>query len=233
MIVSYSGGKDSTAMLLTMIENNCIIDEIIYYDVETWEFPEMRNHIEKVEKLIERKITRLKGRNNFDYFFSEHILKKGKNKGTKGYGFPSITRRWCTREKIRTINRHIKICNNVAIGYNYDEIRRIKNQETKARNIIYPLIEKKITSKKALEICKSYNFNWDGLYDNYVRVSCWNCPLQRDSELRTLYTHKPELWNRLQEMQDKSWNSFRMDYTRIEDYERKFKAEKRQMKMKF
>ena len=51
-IVSFSGGKDSTAMLLMMIENNKI-DEIIFLDT-TVEFPQMYEHIEKVEKYIGR-----------------------------------------------------------------------------------------------------------------------------------------------------------------------------------
>jgi len=38
-IVSFSGGKDSTAMLLKMIENNMLIDDIIFLDT-TVEFPE-------------------------------------------------------------------------------------------------------------------------------------------------------------------------------------------------
>jgi 3'-phosphoadenosine 5'-phosphosulfate sulfotransferase (PAPS reductase)/FAD synthetase len=43
-IVSFSGGKDSTAMLLKMIENKMKIDEIIFCDT-TVEFDEMYEHI--------------------------------------------------------------------------------------------------------------------------------------------------------------------------------------------
>ena len=45
-IVSFSGGKDSTAMLLKMIEKGMPIDEIIFCDT-TAEFPEMYDHIKK------------------------------------------------------------------------------------------------------------------------------------------------------------------------------------------
>ena len=48
-IVSFSGGKDSTAMLLLMIEKGYKIDEIIFLDTGV-EFPEMYEHIEKVKK---------------------------------------------------------------------------------------------------------------------------------------------------------------------------------------
>ena len=58
-IVSFSGGKDSTAMLLKMIENNMTIDEVIMCDTGV-EFEDMYNHIEKVQSMINIPITILK-----------------------------------------------------------------------------------------------------------------------------------------------------------------------------
>jgi 3'-phosphoadenosine 5'-phosphosulfate sulfotransferase (PAPS reductase)/FAD synthetase len=55
-IVMFSGGKDSTALLLKMIELNMQIDEIISVDTGV-EFPEMYNHIKKVENFIKQPIT--------------------------------------------------------------------------------------------------------------------------------------------------------------------------------
>jgi 3'-phosphoadenosine 5'-phosphosulfate sulfotransferase (PAPS reductase)/FAD synthetase len=216
-IVSFSGGKDSTAMLLLLLEQNKRIDEVVYFDAESWEFPEMHEHINKVEQYTGLKITRLKAKRNFDYFFSDHIITKGKAKGQIGYGFPSATRRWCTREKIRTINKYIKDAEVVYIGYAFDEQNRIKKEETKAEPI-YPLIDAKITEKEALQMCYNNGFDWGGLYEVFKRVSCWCCPLQPNSELKKLYDFKPELWRKLQQMQDVSINTFRMNYKRIEDY---------------
>lgn len=45
-IVSFSGGKDSTAMLLRMLEENMPVDEILFYDTGK-EFPDMYDHIKK------------------------------------------------------------------------------------------------------------------------------------------------------------------------------------------
>ena len=50
-IVSLSGGKDSTAMLLMMIEKKEPIHHIVFFDTG-WEFPEMISHIDKLEKYI-------------------------------------------------------------------------------------------------------------------------------------------------------------------------------------
>lgn len=50
-IVQFSGGKDSTAMLLMMLEKDMPIDEIIFCDTGK-EFPQMYEHIEKIQKYI-------------------------------------------------------------------------------------------------------------------------------------------------------------------------------------
>ena len=48
-IVSFSGGKDSTAMLLMMLEKGIDIGRVVCVDT-TKEFPEMYRHIEAVQK---------------------------------------------------------------------------------------------------------------------------------------------------------------------------------------
>ena len=48
-VVSFSGGKDSTAMLLKMIEEKIPIDCILFCDTGL-EFPQMYEHIDKIEK---------------------------------------------------------------------------------------------------------------------------------------------------------------------------------------
>ena len=70
-IVSFSGGKDSTAMLLMMLEKGIPIDDIVFCDTGM-EFPEMYNHISKVEKYIKRKVTVLKRAETYQYFLGEH-----------------------------------------------------------------------------------------------------------------------------------------------------------------
>ena len=74
-IVSFSGGKDSTAMLLMMVEREYPIDEIIFCDTGK-EFPALYRHIDKIEEYINRPITRLKPDKTFDYLMFEHIKKK-------------------------------------------------------------------------------------------------------------------------------------------------------------
>ena len=82
-IVSFSGGKDSTAMLLRMVEENMQIDDIVFCDTGK-EFPQMYEHIKKVEEYIKRPITIIKSDKSFDYYMFEHEKTRGKNKGQKG-----------------------------------------------------------------------------------------------------------------------------------------------------
>lgn len=221
-IISFSGGKDSTAMLLKMIENKMPIDEIIFCDTGK-EFPQMYEHINKVMDYIKRPITILHSEKSFDYYMFEHEKAKGKNKGQKGYGWPSGRCRWCTTLlKNNVINKYLSKYKDDGyieyIGIAYDEQDRIKNK-------IYPLVEWKMTEKDCLEYCYKKGFNWDGLYEHLDRVSCWCCPLKRIREYKVLYKYYAKLWEELKEMDEKANNTFRNDYS-VKELEKKFRKEK-------
>lgn len=224
-IVSLSGGKDSTAMLLKLIENNEPIDEIIYCDVGK-EFPQMYDHIAKLEKYIGQKITVLKSEKNYDYYMFDHIKTKGKNIGQKGYSWAGIKQRWCTSKlKTDVIQKYLKEKygkNEVIqyVGIASDETKRIKNDP----KIIYPLVEYKMTEQDCLEYCYSKGFDWGGLYKIFKRVSCWCCPLQSLNELRKLRKYFPNLWEELREMDKRTYRQFRADFS-VEELEERFAKE--------
>lgn len=225
-IVSFSGGKDSTAMLLLMIEKNIKIDEIIFLDTGM-EFPAMYQHIKQVESFINRSITILRAEKSFEYMMLEYEKQRGKNKGQKGYSWPDFRNRWCTSYlKKQVIKKYLKKYKDYEIvefhGIAVDEVKRLeKNNE---KNVRYPLAEWNVTEKEALEYCYNKGFNWDGLYNNFNRVSCWCCPLKNLKELKTLYLKYPVLWNKLKEWEQKTYRKFRSDYD-ILDLEYKFKKE--------
>lgn len=218
-IVSFSGGKDSTAMLLKMIDMRYEIDDIIFVDT-TKEFESMYVHINKVEKYINRKITRLKI--DFDYWFHKHIKTRGKNKGKIGYGWPDFKNRWCTALKRDSIKKHLKGIKHVQYhGIAYDEQHRAKQDI----NIKYPLIDFKMSEKDCLNYCYNLGFDWNGLYRKFSRVSCYCCPLKKIKELKIIYNEFPILWNKMVVLDKKSFRKFRNDYSLIE-LERKFKDKK-------
>lgn len=209
-VVSFSGGKDSTAMLLRMIEEDMPIDIILFCDTGL-EFPEMEEHIDKVEKYIGRKITRLKSEKDFMYWATEHerIVRSDKIPGVKpgdilkGYAYPSNFIRWCTKElKLNIVDKYLRELKKdyeviQYVGIAYDEPNRIKDNP----NIIAPLFHIwKMVETDCLEYCYDRGFTWGGLYEIWSRVSCWCCPLQSLDDLRKLKNHRPELWERLKQM---------------------------------
>lgn len=63
-VVSFSGGKDSTAMVCGMKDRGMKIDLILYCDTGL-EFPAMYEHIKQVERYVGIPITRLKAEKTF------------------------------------------------------------------------------------------------------------------------------------------------------------------------
>ena len=100
-VISFSGGKDSTALLFLMLEKGCKINRIINVDT-TKEFPEMYEHIRKVQSMIDIPIEHAKV--PFDYWFAQHVKTRGKNVGKQGYGWPSPLGRWGTALKRTAVN---------------------------------------------------------------------------------------------------------------------------------
>lgn len=208
-VVSFSGGKDSTAMLFMLLERGCRIDRIIYIDT-TKEFPQMYDHIEEVQKRIPMKIETYTI--PFDYWFCEHVKTKGKAKGCIGYGWPTVRRRWCTELKTRTFSNALKkIPSTVYVGLAVDETSRIQKLD---KNKFAPLALWGVTEKDALEYCKRLGFTWGGLYDEgFPSVSCYLCPLQGMKSLELLYKNHKDLWREMVELDRKSEYPFRPDCT--------------------
>lgn len=107
-MVSLSGGKDSTAMLLRMLEEGMRVDIILFCDTGL-EFPAMYEHLDKLERDIGRPITRIRSFHTFEYYLTqkEILVKHKKNAGQRnyrGYGWSGPLNRWCTKE-LKTIPR--------------------------------------------------------------------------------------------------------------------------------
>ena len=201
-IVSLSGGKDSTAMLLHMLELKYEIDQIIFFD-SGWEFPQMYKHLDKLEKYINRPITRLYPKRPFDVMLSK-------------YGWPNHFVRWCTTYKVNTIKKLKPTVDYQGIAA--DEFHRIKKHKRKAS---YPLIEWGWTEKMCLEYCYKKGFTWAGLYKYFKRVSCFCCPLKGIKDFRKLYNFFPDEWNELKAKDRKSPKDFKR-HKKVIDLESEF-----------
>ena len=210
-IVLFSGGKDSTCMLLMMIENNISIDDIVFCDTGQ-EFPEVYRHIKDVQIYSGRKITVLKGEKGWHYWFAEHTKTKGKRKGQKGYGWPDWQCRWCVRVlKNQPLTKYIHNLSAPAHTYYaiiYDERHRSHDNAYPGAPV-FPLVDWKITQKQALRYCYEQGFDWNGLYRLFSRTGCFCCPLKRISELETLYYFFPHLWRKIKNMDRLTHTTFK------------------------
>lgn len=216
--VSLSGGKDSTAMLLLMIERNMPIDMVLYADTGM-EFPEMYGHIAKLDAyLYEQRgihITVLRHPRGFEYLMFDEPKQKPSSIANRmklgvplyGNGWPGIRVRWCTGAlKTKLIDKEVKRLKGELnalhyIGIAADEAWRCKGEQ-------YPLVGWGITEAQALQICYDRGYDFGGLYEIYHRASCWCCPFQRIDELRKLRKHHPELWDKLRELDDRAIKQF-------------------------
>lgn len=233
-LVSFSGGKDSTAMLLGMIERGMKIDCILFCDTGL-EFSGMYEHIKKVEQDIGRQITVVKSNESFEYLLfeapierkvdSNFVRKYGKNH--TGYGWAGPKMRWCTaklkdapREKfLQPLKKQYDIIEYVGIAA--DEGYRLERVRNRLSNHRHPLVEWGMTEADCLKYCYDKGYDWGGLYECYKRVSCWCCPLQSLAELKKLYMNFPDLWQKLKEWDNKTWRKFRADYS-VEELEVRF-----------
>ena len=239
IVVNLSGGKDSTAMTLHLIELGIHIDEVICADTYK-EFPAMYRHLEKMKKVIEDlgiKFTILKSKQSFDYLMFEHMPKR-KNKeleGLPGYSWAGSRSRWCTSKlKVDLINRHLsdlqKQFNVIQmVGIAADEQYRLERPSNQKVNQRHPLVEWGWTEKQALQYCYAKGYDWEGLYEIFDRVSCWCCPLQSLDELRNLRRYFPELWEELKSMELKTWRNFRAHYS-VQQLEIRFELEEKYQK---
>ncbi|MBI9110025.1 phosphoadenosine phosphosulfate reductase family protein [Maridesulfovibrio ferrireducens] len=235
-IISLSGGKDSTAMLLLMLEKNIPIHSAVFFDTG-WEFPQMHDHLDKLEKYTGVGLIRLRPEKTFNYWMFERrvVARKGEKRGTVhriGNGWPSPMRRWCTRQKVSALEAYTKDFEKPVqcIGYAADEAHRAEAKtlnKKKHWKFRFPLIELGVDEREALSLCKSHGFDWGGLYDHFRRVSCFCCPLQRLNDLRILRNEFPDQWSQMLEWDASvpGHNRGFRDYATVHDLDAKFAYE--------
>lgn len=84
-VICYSGGKDSTAMLLWAIREGISPRRVVFADTG-WEHEETLRYVDYIEHLLGVSIARVRGKETFE----ERVRRLR--------GFPSSGRRWCTDE---------------------------------------------------------------------------------------------------------------------------------------
>lgn len=213
-ILCYSGGKDSTAMLIHLLENNKPIDEILYVDVGDWVWESSKEHLQKVKDTFNVEITSID-------------ITDDLRKGFERWGFPSFLNRWCTGIKREVMRKYLREKYGEResivqyIGYCADEEQRTSKKLYSSYDVEYPLVDAEITTEMALKLCKENGFDFGGVYEHHSHFNCWLCPLQRVDELKWIFDNDKEKWEVLRQMQFSTDGTYYPNKT-IFDFEKRF-----------
>jgi 3'-phosphoadenosine 5'-phosphosulfate sulfotransferase (PAPS reductase)/FAD synthetase len=219
-ILSFSGGKDSTFLLLELIRRKCQLDEVQFFDTG-WEYPVMYQHIEKCKKICEEngiQFVTLHPQYDFDSLFSK-------------YSWCGGCARWGTAYKTQALDKQSQRNkgNIVYIGIAADETERLKKERADFKR--FPLAEWGITEAECLKGCYAAGFDWGGMYEHLDRLSCKFCRNKNLKELRNIRKYYHDVWEQLKAYQDRTnlpykhaCKAFPSGLT-VQDLERRFELE--------
>jgi 3'-phosphoadenosine 5'-phosphosulfate sulfotransferase (PAPS reductase)/FAD synthetase len=222
--LSFSGGKDSTYLLLELIRRKYPLDEVVFFDTG-WEFPAMYEHIEKCKNLCEEngiKFITLHPPKPFDYLMLEHITRNG----DKGYSWCGGNSRWGTAYKTKALDKYRRQNKNnciVYVGIAADETERLEKE--RGDRMRFPLADWGITESECLKGCYKAGFDWGGMYEHLSRLSCMYCRNKNLKELRNIKKYYPEVWCRLKEYQSKTNLPYKTNGTTVFDLDKRFAFE--------
>lgn len=236
-VASCSCGKDSLAMVLTLIEKKAPLDCVIFFDAGK-EFESVYRNWNKLKVILAEnniEAVTLTANKTFDYYFSEHKIKTRDASAKIGYSWCGGRCRWMTQFKVSAISNFYKehFKNEVIVEYvgiAKDELDRV-NIKRENTIKVYPLIYWNMTENDCLVKCYKSGFNWlenNGidLYDVLDRVSCYCCSNKNLKELKAIYKYLPTYWQKLKAMQNKTNIPFRKNGETIQDLENKFISQK-------
>jgi len=216
-IASFSGGKDSTAMVLKLIQLNYPLDEIVFYD-NGMEFKATYNvvkYIFSVAKNHDIKCTTLTCPYGFLYKAFDKVVNHRDGTIGNGYSWCGGICRWGTTDKLTYIDKYCQNKNaKCYVGIAFDEQKRLE-KERKAYKL-FPMADWKMSETQALQYCYEKGINWNeptnltesGYIDLYTildRVSCWCCANKNLYELRNIWFYLHDTyWQKLKEFQSKT-----------------------------
>lgn len=208
-VASCSFGKDSLATILLAKKYGEPLDEIVYCEVmfdetTSGEIPEHIDFIKnKAIPTIESwgyKIKVLRSEKTYISSFYR-VVTRGKLAG-KINAFPLCGRcciqRDCKIPPIEKYKRSLPTDTIQYIGIEHDEQERLSRLK---EGLQISLLEKyKVDSRGAKDICEAAGL-LSPIYEFTERGGCWFCPNAKEKELRHLYDHHKELWNKMLELQ--------------------------------
>ena len=218
-MVSWSGGKDSTASIILAHENREPLDEIIFsevmYDIQNEMSGENPYHIHFVKEVAKPlfeswgyKVTTVQSEKDYLYLFNRIIEKPTKHMEKKGkrYGFPVVGMCHVQRDlKVKPINEYLRQISEPItqyIGIGIDEPKRLESLRKKKGCV--SLFEKfGYTREMAKEKCMEYGL-FSPCYELSNRGGCWFCPNAKLEEQREIKKNYPEVWSQFVSLEDQT-----------------------------
>lgn len=210
-VIGSSFGKDSMATTLVALEKGLPIDEILYCEVMfddeiSGEVPEHRDFIyDKAIPFFDKhgiKTSVVRSGKTFVQLFRKVIGGKGEYAG-RIWSWPLCGRCWVQRDlKLKPLNDYRRdhyAGKNITyyVGLAHDEDERIARMNTGCVSL---LDQYGIEESQTYPICNRHGM-LSPIYDFSCRNGCFFCPNAKYRELRHLYEHHKDLWDRMLELQ--------------------------------
>lgn len=233
-VLALSGGKDSVATLLEVIDRNLPLDEIIYVGTGV-DFPATPDFLTHVEAITQVSITRLQLKRDWDYWFYSPSRRSADlaRDPVPILGFPLTLYPWCNSRLLRQPfrlylrERYPDIPPRAILTY----VGMCANEHARATSFLkhartphrLPLHEFGLTEVDARERCRRADL-LHPCYEHFNRLGCYVCPKQSLHSLRQLWSYYPDLWVSLRKYILDSPLPFRRHPIAVDELEARFRA---------
>lgn len=193
-ILSFGGGLQTTAMAVMVAKGELQIDEAIFSDTGG-EKPETYWYIDNYIKSLLKEanvpfvtVRNEKTKGQLDLY--HWLWKFGQIPPVHGLRLCSI------KFKREAIERYIGDVENITmIGFSLDEAYRAEKNKRFKKNVIHPLIERRITALDCHKIIADYGL------PQPLKSSCYYCPFQHPTEWNWLKNNHHDLFQKALELE--------------------------------
>jgi len=188
--LSFGGGVNSVAMYLMLIDQGMTPGdpdngfEAVFVDHGT-DWPETYEYVDMFKSKYP--LTVLKSEKTLYNYAWDYKM------------FPSKLMRWCTRiHKSEILDKYQKTPCFVFIGYDWGERNRAIMKSKDGREYRWPLIENEIDREGCKEVILAHGLPVP------MRSGCYICPFQRVGQVRELRKKHPDLFCKLEKLEDRN-----------------------------
>ncbi len=214
-VLSWSGGKDSTATLILAHEKGIKIDVAVIslpiFDISRNIYADSPEHIDwlfnKAIPTIESwgtHVVTVSYEKDYLYWFKHLIQKSDKPERIgKMYGWLIGGHCRMNRSKVDPIKRYMRSIPEPytsIVGICIDEPERLTRMEKRGQCSL--LADYKITTRQARAMCEQYGLLSPNYTGGCFRRGCWFCPNAAPKEFANLKKFHPELYNELRKLND-------------------------------